>query len=120
MAQHDQTELDSALRVKAILSILQEKKLIRMDALDAVVDADGHKFGPRNGAKVVARAWADPEYKKRLLSDGTKAIAELGFSGAQGENMVVVENTRKVHNLGRLHAVLLLSLAHLGIAPDLV
>jgi nitrile hydratase subunit alpha len=92
-------ETDPALRVKAILSILEEKGLIRMDALDAIVDAYEHKIGPRNGAKVVARAWLDPEYKKRLLAEGTSAIAELGFTGAQGENIVVVENTPKVHNL---------------------
>jgi nitrile hydratase len=90
---------DPALRVKAILSILEEKGLVRTDALDAIVDAYENKIGPRNGARVVARAWSDPEYKKRLLSDGTSAIAELGFSGAQGENIVVVENTPKVHNL---------------------
>jgi nitrile hydratase len=68
-------------------------------ALDALVDAYEHKIGPRNGARVVARAWADPKYKKRLLEDASAAIAEVGFAGAQGEHMVVVENTPKVHNL---------------------
>ena len=62
-------------------------------ALDALVDTYEHKIGPRNGAKVVARAWADPSYKTRLLADATAAIAELGFGGLQGEHMVVVENT---------------------------
>ena len=67
--------------------------------LDAVVDAYENRIGPRNGAQVVARAWTDSEYKARLLADGTAAIAEFGFTGAQGEHMVVVENTPEVHNL---------------------
>jgi nitrile hydratase len=68
-------------------------------ALDAVVDTYEHNIGPRNGARVVARAWIDREYKKRLLTDGTAAILELGYSGAQGEYKVVLENQPKVHNL---------------------
>ncbi len=96
---HEVADQDPALRVKAILSLLEEKGLIRMDALDAIVDAYERKIGPRNGAKVVARAWTDPAYKQRLLKDGTAAIAELGFTGAQGEHIVVVENTPTVHNL---------------------
>jgi nitrile hydratase len=68
-------------------------------ALDAVVDAFERKIGPRNGARVVARAWRDPEYRQRLLADGTAAIAELGYGGSQGEHMVVLENTPRVHNL---------------------
>src|SRR5262249_47249575 len=68
-------------------------------ALDAIVDAYETKIGPRNGARVVARAWVDPSYKQRLLADGTAAIAELGYTGIQGEHMVVLENTDKVHNL---------------------
>jgi nitrile hydratase subunit alpha len=90
---------DAALRVKALESVLVDKGLIDPKALDALIDTFEHKLGPRNGAKVVARAWVDPEYKKRLLTHGTEAIAELGFSGAQGEDMVVVENTPDVHNL---------------------
>jgi nitrile hydratase len=90
---------DVALRVKALESLLIEKKLVDPEALDAIVDAYENKIGPRNGAKVVARAWVDPAYKARLLKDATAAIAELGFTGAQGENMVVIENTGTVHNL---------------------
>jgi nitrile hydratase len=67
--------------------------------LDALVDTYENKVGPRNGAKVVAKAWADPAYKKRLLTDATAAIKELGYSGLQGEDMVVVENTPSVHNV---------------------
>ena len=90
---------DIALRVRALESILIEKEMIDPADLDAVVDTYENRIGPRNGAQVVARAWSDPDYKQRLLEDGTSAIAELGFGGAQGEHMVVVENTRDVHNL---------------------
>ena len=90
---------DIALRVKALESLLVEKGMVDRAALDAVVDTYETKIGPRNGARVVARAWVDPAYKKRLLTSGTPAIAELGYGGAQGEHMVVVENTPKVHNL---------------------
>ena len=90
---------DIALRVRALESILVEKEMIDPAALDAVVDAYENRIGPRNGAQVVARAWTDPEYKARLLADGTAAIGEFGFLGAQGEHMVVVENTPEVHNL---------------------
>ncbi len=90
---------DIALRVRALESILIEKEMIDPAQLDAVVDTYENRIGPRNGAEVVARAWSDPDYKARLLEDGTAAIAELGFDGAQGEHMVVVENTPDVHNL---------------------
>ena len=90
---------DPALRTKALESLLVEKGLIDPKALDVLVDAFENKIGPRNGAKVVARAWVDPAYKQRLLTDATAAIKELGFSGLQGEDMVVVENTPEVHNL---------------------
>lgn len=76
-----------------------EKGLVDPTAMDALVDTYQHKVGPRNGAQVVAKAWFDPDYKKRLLEDATAAIAELGFSGVQGEDMVVVENTATVHNV---------------------
>ena len=92
-------ESDPAIRVRALESILAEKGLIDPKALDTLVDTYQHKIGPRNGAKVVARAWVDPAYKKRLLSDATAAIKEFGFSGLQGEDMVVVENTPDVHNV---------------------
>ena len=90
---------DIALRVRALESILVDKEMIDPADLDAVVDAYENRIGPRNGAQVVARAWTDPEYKARLLADGTAAIGEFGFLGAQGEHMVVVENTPEVHNL---------------------
>ncbi len=92
-------ESDAAIRVKALESLLTEKGLIDTKALDALVDTYERKIGPRNGAKVVARAWVDPAYKRRLLSDATGAIKELGFSGLQGEDMVVLENTPQVHNV---------------------
>ncbi len=90
---------DPALQVMALESLLVEKGLVDPAALDALVDAYEHRIGPHNGAKVVARAWADPAYKSRLLADATTAIAELGFGGLQGEHMVAVENTPTVHNL---------------------
>lgn len=90
---------DLALRVAALESLLIEKGLVDPAALDALVDTYENKVGPRNGAKVVAHAWTDAAYKARLLCDATAAIAELGFGGMQGEHMVVVENTPKVHNL---------------------
>jgi nitrile hydratase len=96
---HQVVPSDPALRTKALESLLVEKGLVDPAALDAVVDTYENKIGPRNGARVVARAWVDPAYKKRLLAVGGPAIAELGYSGAQGEHMVVVENTPKLHNL---------------------
>jgi nitrile hydratase subunit alpha len=96
---HSTVPSDVALRVTALESLLVEKGLVEPAALDALVETYEHKIGPRNGAKVVARAWADPSYKKRLLTDATAAIAELGFGGLQGEHMVAVENTPRVHNL---------------------
>jgi nitrile hydratase len=96
---HSAVPSDVALRVTALESLLVEKGLVDPAALDALVETYEHKIGPRNGAKVVARAWVDPSYKKRLLTDATAAIAELGFGGLQGEHMVAVENTPRVHNL---------------------
>ena len=101
MSGHDHTEppSDIALRVKALESLLLEKGLVEADTLDAIIELYEHNIGPQSGARVVARAWTDPRYKARLLENATPAIAELGYSGAQGEDMVVVENTTKVHNL---------------------
>jgi len=96
---HQAVPSDAALRVKALESLLVEKGLVDRAALDALVDTYEHKIGPRNGAQVVARAWSDPAYKQRLLSDADAAIAELGYGGMQGEHMVVIENSAKVHNL---------------------
>jgi nitrile hydratase len=96
---HQVVPSDPTLRVKALESLLVEKGLVDRPALDALIDAYEHKIGPRNGARVVARAWIDPAYKQRLLTDADAAIAELGYGGQQGEHMVVVENTSRVHNL---------------------
>ena len=90
---------EAAIRVKALESLLAEKGLIDPKALDALVDTYEHQIGPRNGAKVVARAWVDPAYKQRLLANASAAIKEFGFSGLQGEDMVVLENTPTVHNV---------------------
>jgi nitrile hydratase subunit alpha len=97
--EHQAVPSDVNLRVKALESLLVEKGLVDRAAVDAIVDAYETKIGPRNGARVVARAWVDPAYRKRLLADATAAIAELGYSGGQGEDMVVLENSPKVHNL---------------------
>ena len=97
--EHQVVPDDIALRVRALESILVDKQMVDPAALDEVVDAYENRIGPRNGAQVVARAWADPAYKARLLADGTAAIAEIGLGGTQGEHMVVVENTPEVHNL---------------------
>jgi nitrile hydratase subunit alpha len=96
---HQAVPSDLTLRVKALESLLVEKGLVDPAALDALTDTYEHKIGPRNGARVVARAWVDPAYKERLLTDATAAISELGYSGMQGEHMVVVENTPKLHNV---------------------
>jgi nitrile hydratase len=85
--------------VKSLESLLVEKGLVDPAALDALIDTYENKVGPRNGARIVARAWADPAYHQRLLTNPDAAIAELGYGGMQGEHMVVVENTPKVHNL---------------------
>ncbi|WP_337020992.1 nitrile hydratase subunit alpha [Pantoea anthophila] len=97
--EHTEPPADIELRVRALESLLQEKGLIDPAALDELIDTYEHKVGPRNGAQVVARAWSDPEYKRRLMENATAAIAELGFSGIQGEDMLVVENTPDVHNV---------------------
>ncbi len=97
--RHDAPLSDTALRVKALESLLAEKGLVDPAALDAIVETYEKKIGPRNGARVVARAWTDPAYKSRLLSDATATIAELGYGGLQGEDMLVVENTPAIHNL---------------------
>jgi nitrile hydratase len=95
---HQDVPSDVALRVKSLESLLVEKKIVDRAALDALVDTYEHKVGPRNGARVVARAWVDPAYKQRLLASGTAAIGELGYSGNQGADIRVVENIAKVHN----------------------
>jgi nitrile hydratase len=97
---HESSELsETALRVRALESLLIEKGYVDPAALDELVDTYENKIGPRNGAKVVARAWSNPEFRNWLQSDATSAIASLGFTGRQGEHMVAVENTPEVHNM---------------------
>jgi nitrile hydratase subunit alpha len=98
---HDHTEPPSEieLRVKALESLLVEKGLVNRQALDVIIDTYEHKVGPRNGARVVARAWSDPGFKAQLLADADRAIESMGFGGRQGEHMRVLENTAQIHNL---------------------
>lgn len=96
---HDAPLPDTVLRVKALESLLTEKGLVEPAALDVLIDTYENKVGPRNGARVVARAWVDDAYRQRLLDDATSAIAEFGFMGRQSEHMVVLENTPKRHNM---------------------
>jgi nitrile hydratase len=96
---HQAIPSDPVLRVKALESLLIDKGLVDRAAIDELIDTYEHKIGPRNGARVVARAWTDSDYKGRLLANADAAIAELGYGGMQGEHMVVVENTATVHNL---------------------
>ena len=96
---HSHLPSDPELRVKAIETLLLRKGLIDSETLDELIDTYENKIGPQNGAKVVAKAWVDESYKKRLLEDATAAIRELSYQGRQGENMVVVENTPDIHNI---------------------
>jgi nitrile hydratase len=97
---HDHSELSEvAARVRALETLLTEKGYVDPAALDAIVETYEKKIGPRNGARVVARAWSDPAFRARLGEDASKAIAELGYAGRQGEHMVAVENGPGVHNL---------------------
>jgi nitrile hydratase len=96
---HQVVPSDPALRVKALESLLVEKGLVDPAALDALIDTYENKIGPRNGARVVARAWVDPAFKQHLLTEPNAALAEFGYGGRQGEDMLVLENTPEVHNL---------------------
>jgi nitrile hydratase len=96
---HSHLPSDPELRVKAIETLLLSKGLIDPNTLDELIDTYENNIGPQNGAKVVAKAWVDEDYKKRLLEDATSAIRELSYQGRQGENMVVVENTPETHNV---------------------
>ena len=96
---HSLLPTDPELRVKAIETLLLSKGLIDSETLDELIDTYENKIGPQNGAKVVAKAWVDSDYKKRLLENATSAIRELSYQGRQGENMVVVENTPEIHNV---------------------
>jgi nitrile hydratase subunit alpha len=107
MSDHDhghgrhrpRADSEVALRARALEALLVEKGLVSTDAVDAVIELYERDVGPRNGARVVARAWTDPAYRGRLLADGTGAIAELGFGGAEADNLVAVANTATVHNV---------------------
>jgi nitrile hydratase subunit alpha len=91
--------LSPALRVEALEALLLERGLVDAETIETIIRTYETAVGPMNGAKVVAKAWTDPEYKRQLLEDGTVAIASLGFKGRQGEHMVVLENTPTVHNV---------------------
>jgi len=96
----DHSELsETELRVRALETVLTEKGYVDPAALDALIETYETKVGPRNGARVIAKAWADPAYRARLLADATPAIAELGYTGRQGEHIVAVENTARQHNM---------------------
>jgi nitrile hydratase len=98
--EHDHSELsETELRVRALETILTEKGYVDPVALDLLIETYETRVGPRNGARVVARAWTDPAYRARLLSDATPAIAELGYAGRQGEHIVALENTATLHNM---------------------
>jgi nitrile hydratase len=90
---------DAALRAEALESLLVERGLIDLSVVDALISRYENDVGPMNGARVIAKAWTDPDYRRRLLEDGTAAIAELGYSGPQGEHIDVLENSEKVHNV---------------------
>ena len=90
---------DLDLRVRALESLLLEKGLVEEPAIDEIIDLFENRMGPHNGAKVVVRAWKDPAFKARLLDNATDAIVEMGYEAVQGEDMVVVENTSRVHNI---------------------
>ncbi len=96
---HPKPKTPTEQRVEAIEALLVERGLITSDVVDALVETYERDVGPMNGARVVARAWVDPEYRARLLDDGTRAVGELGFGGAEGEHLVVLENTEDVHNV---------------------
>jgi nitrile hydratase len=97
---HEGSDLsDTALRVRALESVLVEKGYVDPAALDTLIETYETRIGPRNGARVVARAWTDPAYRDRLRADATAAVGEFGFSGRGGEHMIAVENTPDTHNL---------------------
>jgi nitrile hydratase len=96
---HNAPLSEMQLRVRALESLLVDKGLVDPAALDELIDQYETQVGPRNGAQVVARAWTDPDFKRRLLADASTPLAELGFIGREGENMIVLENTATVHNM---------------------
>ena len=112
--------IPAPLRTEALEQLLTERGLIDPIAMDAIITNYETNVGPLNGAKVVAKAWTDPEYRRWLLDDGTAAIKELGFIGRQGEHIVVVENTATSPQRGGLHAVLVLPVVGARPAAELV
>ena len=96
---HNLLPAEPALRVKALETILLEKGLLDLQAVDAIIDEYEKRIGPQIGAKIVARAWSDPAFKSMLIADSETVLREAGLAGRQGEHVVVVENTNKVHNL---------------------
>jgi nitrile hydratase len=96
---HERPASQSELRARALEALLVERGLVSTDAIDAIVEYYENDVGPQNGARVIARAWVDADYRARLLGDGSSAIAELGYGGVEGEHMVVVENTPEIHNV---------------------
>ncbi len=98
-SHHDHAPSDIEMRVKSLENLLIEKGLVNSKAMDVLVDTYENRVGPKNGAQVVARAWSEPHYKKRLLADATAAVKEMGYAGRQGEHMRVIENTALVHNM---------------------
>ena len=96
---HSHVPPEPALRVQALESLLTRKGLVDPGALEAIIETYSNEVGPRNGARVVAHSWVDPDYRQWLLDDATAAIAHLGYQGRQGEHMVALENTDQVHNL---------------------
>ena len=90
---------DIILRVKALETALTRRGYVTTETLDAIVDAYENRVGPRNGARVVARAWCDPDFKARLLANGTAAVGELGFGGAEGTDITIIENQPDLHNM---------------------
>lgn len=115
---HSHLPPESALRAKALESLLVEKGLVDPEAIDAWVDVYSEEIGPKRGAKVVARAWTDPAFKERLLADGTKAIDELDFVSWGGGHLIVVENTDQVHNMVVCTLCSCYPIAMLGVPPN--
>src|SRR5712692_4123743 len=115
--EHDRPLSGPALKVKALESLLVDKGLVDPKALDQLIDTYETKVGPRNGARVVARAWVDHVYKQRLLENGGAAIGELGYRGRQGEDIVVLENTPRVHNMVVCTLCSCYPIAVLGLPP---
>jgi Nitrile hydratase, alpha chain len=118
--EHQAVPSDLALRVKALESLLVDKGLVDPAALDAIVDYFEHKVGPRDGARVVARAWVDPRFKQLLLTNAPAAISELGYASIRGEHLTVLENSSKVQQFSSLHTVFLLPLGSSRASAGLV